>query len=52
VFVFGLSLSAVFQRAVPALRHRMKTPVDTKQRIAAERFREVSKVIVFSSWGS
>jgi len=29
----------------------MKTPVDTKQRVGAERFREVSKVIVFASWG-
>jgi hypothetical protein len=30
----------------------MKPSVDTKQRVAADHFREVSKVIVFSSWGS
>jgi hypothetical protein len=30
----------------------MKTPVDTKQRVEAERFWEVSEVIVFASWGS
>jgi hypothetical protein len=29
-----------------------KTPVDTKQRVVAERGREVSNVIVFASWGS
>jgi hypothetical protein len=29
----------------------MKTPADTKQRVEAETSREVSKVIVFASWG-
>jgi hypothetical protein len=30
----------------------MKTPIDSKQRLALEDVREVATVIVFASWGS